>query len=430
MPILPQDYLRTLASVRERCYKVYEQGKKGNLVYFNVDDAKLETVVTHVEQVTRRRFGNNLDKIPPHSRLNHFGGNRVANLKQQWEQQAASLNALEQTRRFIDLVVVSVLVDAGAGQKWTYTTQQGEQIGRSEGLAIASLDMFLDGYFSSDASVKDRVDAQGLKQLTVERMGQGFQVSATNPMSGLDGRSNLLKRLADVLVENNEYFEYEGSYRPGNLVDYLLSKAAGDNKTIKVNDIWQVVMSLAPMWPARITIDDIPLGDVWPCTCLKSEKQQPYDDLVPFHKLSQWLTYSLIDALQQSSLEIKVDGMELMTGLPEYRNGGLLVDHGLLTLKEEHLKRGLAYARQEQGVDGEVEPLFDGSDPLIVEWRALTVVYLDLIHRALEKSMNQSLSLTQVLEAGTWTAGREIAAKLRPVTGGPPIAIKSDGTIF
>jgi hypothetical protein len=189
-------------------------------------------------------------------------------------------------------------------------------------------------------------------------------------------------------------------------------------------------MSLAPMWPARITIDGVPLGDVWPCTCLESNKEHPYDDLVPFHKLSQWLTYSLIDALQQSSLQVTVEGLGTMTGLPEYRNGGLLVDHGLLSLKEEHLKRGLLYARQEQGADGDVEPLFDGSDPLIVEWRALTVVYMDLVHRALEKSLNQKLTLTQVLEAGTWTAGREIAAKLRPVTGGPPIAIKVSRMLY
>jgi hypothetical protein len=60
--------------------------------------------------------------------------------------------------------MVSVLVDAGAGQKWSYTTRQGEKVGRSEGLAIASLDMFLDGYFSSDASVKDRVDGKNKRK--------------------------------------------------------------------------------------------------------------------------------------------------------------------------------------------------------------------------------------------------------------------------
>ncbi len=31
---------------------------------------------------------------------------------------------------------------------------------------------------------------------------------------------------------------------------------------------------------------------------------------------------------------------------------------------------------------------------------------------------------------GTWKAGREIAAKLRPDTKGPPIEVISDGTVF
>ncbi|OBZ80832.1 Uracil catabolism protein 4 [Choanephora cucurbitarum] len=112
-----------------------------------------------------------------------------------------------------------------------------------------------------------------------------------------------------------------------------------------------------------------------------------------------------------------------MTGLPEYRNGGLLVDYGLLTLKLEQAKRGGATQ------EGQL-PAFEGSDPVIVEWRALTVTYLDKIKKEVEKKLGRTLSLAQVLEGGTWTAGREIAAKLRPEDGGPPIVIKSDGTIF
>lgn len=168
MTLLPQDYLRTLGAVRDRCYKVYEQGKKGQLVYFDIDESKLGDVVAQVEQVTRRRFGSDLTKIPPHSRLNHFGGDRLSNLQRHWEHQQQtqpdSLTDLERTRRFIDLIMVSVLVDAGAGQTWAYTTRQGERVGRSEGLAIASLDMFLDGFFSSDPVVKDRVDGKSTKQ--------------------------------------------------------------------------------------------------------------------------------------------------------------------------------------------------------------------------------------------------------------------------
>jgi hypothetical protein len=40
------------------------------------------------------------------------------------------------------------------------------------------------------------------------------------------------------------------------------------------------------------------------------------------------------------------------------------------------------------------------------------------------------LTLAQVLEAATWKGGREIAKMKRPETGGPPIEIESDGTVF
>lgn len=40
------------------------------------------------------------------------------------------------------------------------------------------------------------------------------------------------------------------------------------------------------------------------------------------------------------------------------------------------------------------------------------------------------LTLAQVLESATWKGGREIAREKRPETGGPPIDIVSDGTVF
>ena len=103
-------------------------------------------------------------------------------------------------------------------------------------------------------------------------------------------------------------------------------------------------------------------------------------------------------------------GAELLTGLPEYRNGGLLVDTGLLTLKEQDAKRGLAQYRQNAKVKGqpnmEVVPLFETHDDVIVEWRAVTVGYLDdllvEVNGILGLSGPDKLSLAQMLEAGSW----------------------------
>ncbi|KAG2201614.1 hypothetical protein INT46_008793 [Mucor plumbeus] len=420
MTVLPQDYLRTLKSIRERCQQVYEKGQRGELTCFELHESALPDIIDHVVDTTKRRYPD-LDKIPPHSRLRHFDPKQLQALQDRWQEQ--EVDAVEQARRLIDLVIVSVLVDAGAGQAWRYKARNGENIGRSEGLALASFDMFLDGYFSSSKNVPDRVDVNGLDAITLQRMTQGFQVTEENPMVGLEGRSNLLKRLAKAVEDQPTYFPSINGEpsRPGNLIDFVLSSVenGSQTKSVRIEKLWEAVMSLGEMWPARVQINGIQLGDVWPCASLTDIGN--HENLVPFHKLSQWLTYSLIEAMELS-LGIVIDGMEQMTGLPEYRNGGLLVDYGLLKLKPAELERGTV-------IQGGL-PTFEGSDPVIVEWRALTVVYLDKIKQGVEAKLGCELQLAQVLEGGTWTAGREIASKLRPKDGGPPIVIKSDGTIF
>jgi hypothetical protein len=168
---------------------------------------------------------------------------------------------------------------------------------------------------------------------------------------------------------------------------------------------------------------------------MPSHPTQPWENIVPFHKLTQWLTYSLMVPMQRLS-NVHFVGMELMTGLPEYRNGGLLVDTGLLTLKEEDMERGLEQYHENATRRGqpnmEVVPLFTADDDVIVEWRALTVGFLDLlleeVNTLLGLSGKERLSLAQMLEAGTWKGGREIAEVSRPNTKEPPIMILSDGT--
>ena len=138
------------------------------------------------------------------------------------------------------------------------------------------------------------------------------------------------------------------------------------------------------------------------------------DGWVPFHKLSQWMSYSLLEPLQWAG--VTVTGLDALTGLPEYRNGGLLIDGGVIKPRDPRL---LARSWKPQ-------------DEFIIEWRALTVVLLDelavLVRARLNKSADE-LPLACILEGGTWAAGREIAQELRP-DGAPPLRIESDGTIF
>ena len=208
-----------------------------------------------------------------------------------------------------------------------------------------------------------------------------------------------------------------------NTVKDCLLKQAGHSGDLDVLFLWDTLQSLLiPIWPQdRTVVNGMPIGDAWPLSTLEREDaKSPADSIQPFHKLTQWLTYSLMVPFQRV-LGRKWVNAGSLTALPEYRNGGLFVDLGVLTLKENTLQRGL------QASGGEL-PQFDAGDDAVVEWRAMTLVLIDKLHPVVEARMG--LSMAQLLEAGTWKSGREVAAKRRPTTKSSPILIRSDGTVF
>lgn len=392
-------YLRSLGAVRERCNQVFTKVLDGKSKHFTLHMDKMSQVVQYIVRIIKRDYGSNIASIPPHGRWQHFGSKRLDPL-------IASLagTAVDKTRALTDLFVVSVLLDAGAGDRWSYYDQgTDERVERSEGLAVASLRMFEDGLFSAESDPY-RVDAAKLQRLTLAQLARGLQHSADNLLTALEGRLQLLHRLGQALADKPQYF---AGQRPGNLVDCLLARSS---HAVDVEHLWDIVIDgFGAVWPdSRAKLGDIPLGDVWPCALLPASQ-----DLVPFHKLSQWLAFSILQPIAHF-LGIRIHGIEKMTGLAEYRNGGLFVDLGVLALASDVDKVSVA-------------------DELVVEWRALTVVLLDRTAAMLRKELaatESELTLPMVLEAGTWKAGREIAATLRPDTKGPPIRIVSDGTVF
>lgn len=191
---------------------------------------------------------------------------------------------------------------------------------------------------------------------------------------------------------------------------------------------WDILQTLLiPIWPgSRTTVGGTPLGDAWPLKALQDHAttDDKAEYIQPFHKLTQWLTYSLMVPFQRI-LSVRWLNADSLTALPEYRNGGLFVDLGALSLKKDTLDRGLE-------ASGGNLPLFEAGDDVIVEWRAMTLVLIDKLYRRVLDRMGSGvhLSMAQLLEAGTWKSGREIAARLRPETKSSPILIKSDGTVF
>jgi hypothetical protein len=108
------------------------------------------------------------------------------------------------------------------------------------------------------------------------------------------------------------------------MVDFLEteSKLEGSTRRVPVAALWYTLIhGLASIWPTdRTKLAGIPLGDVWPCDVLKRDSADEAEALVPFHKLTGWTAYSLIEPIEKI-LGWKFEGKENMTGLPEYRNG-------------------------------------------------------------------------------------------------------------
>jgi uncharacterized protein DUF1688 len=399
--------LLSAAAVRDRAHRMLALGE--SLPNFRIDLARLPQAADLVIETMRAAYPT-LD-VPFHSRWRHF----VIDGFDHWDEidrATAWPSPAERARAMFDLAIVSVLLDAGAGPAWRYRDPaSGKHVGRSEGLALASLVMFRDGEFSMWPSHPMRVDGLILADLPDAKLLSGFQVSDDNPLAGVAGRAALLRRLGHTVLAQPEIFGRRDTPRAGGFYDHLAALAQ-DQKIPAPTILSELLTHLGPIWPSRLTLGGIGLGDCWHHAAIKTGDET--NGLVPLHKLSQWLAYSLIEPLQQTGIE--VIGIDDLTGLAEYRNGGLFIDTGVLSLRDERAKSC------EHSVDSE----------LVVEWRALTVALLDRLAEIVRARLNRdrdTLPLAKILQGGTWSAGRALAKKLR-ADGGPPLKVISDGTVF
>lgn len=405
--LIRAQYLLDAAAIRERCENIFLAGLTDRLEHFSIHMQRLDDCIDVVESVTRAHYPD-LD-IPFHSRWRHLEHDGVSLVDDLCDGRGIH-DSSERARIAFDVVVTSVLLDAGAGDQWIYSCNRTDQpLSRSEGLARASFDWFASGGFANDGESL-RVDAERLTAVTPEQLEQAFQVSEHNPLIGVAGRVAILNRLGEALQAQPKVFGAD-TPRVGGLFDHFAAEY--QNQPLAARHILRtLLLSLASIWPASSLVDGASLGDVW---------RHPYAGgqgssagWVPFHKLSQWLTYSLVEPLQHTGLT--VTDLNELTGLPEYRNGGLFLDTNVLTPKDPDIY---------------TIPLAV-SDERVVEWRALTVILLDHVAEGLRARFGmdaQSLPLARVLQGGTWQAGRDLAAKARE-NGKPPLMLASEGTVF
>jgi hypothetical protein len=403
--------LRTTTAVRQRAAQLLVRARNGQSAWFVVDDGRIDAAAGEVVAATRARYPKL--HVPLHSRWRHFEAGGV-DRKAQLERMLPEAPLTARLHAMMDLTFVSVLLDGGAGPDWKYVEPAtGLTFTRSEGLAVASFHAFVAGMFSSDAKRPLQADSAGLRGVVTDHLASAFQVSEANPLVGLEERAILLRRLGEVMAEQPEVFGEDG--RPAGLHDMIVSPLAPDKPhpaDSAAHDILShILISLSALWPAGNAIGDQALGDCWRHSAVRGEGLS--DGWMPLHKLSQWLTYSLLEPFEWNG--VKVRDASALTALPEYRNGGLMMDSGLVRLRDE------AAAGQ----------LWQPGDEIIVEWRALTVALMDEVAAAVRGQLRldeHHLPLARVLEGGSWAAGRELAQRLRG--GLPPLRVASDGTLF
>lgn len=404
------DVLRDPRTIRERCLNITQAVEQNQSAWFTLNKDALQDAADKVVATTRERYPAGL--IPYHSRWRHFEAgsvNRRGELQNALADIFGSPSKVETARAQIDLTVISVLLDAGAGPDWEYSeSRSGQVFTRSEGLGVACFRAFIAGAFSSKPDEPCRVDGNALRKIDANRLAHVFQAHEDNPLIGLEQRATLMNRLGECLLRDPHRFGPDG--RPGEMFFRLTDKARRTD--LAAGELLHALLSgYADVWMTGNQVDDVPLGDCWQHRFAGGQGESA--GWVPFHKLTQWLAYSLLEPFEQAG--VMITAMDDLTGLPEYRNGGLLIDTGVIRLRDPAL----------------AEQPMTPADEAIVEWRALTVSLIDELAPLVRARLGQSdseMPLARVLEGGTWAAGRALAAELRG--GNPPFRIISDGTVF
>ena len=229
------------------------------------------------------------------------------------------------------------------------------------------LNLLRSGLLSYDKKTPYSVCALGLESLSKEEFASAMQHKEENVLLAFEKRYQLLKNLAHIMKKMS-LFTGKNNAELGELYRLFHQKQKQSNRIILYLQriFLKTYLIVSPRyifenWEGPLIVEGHSLGDTWHHPCIKAKYS--CDGYVPFHKLAQWLCYSLFEPLQELS-SIKIEDINKLTGLPEYRNGGLLVDFSYLELKDKNL----------------YDLRHNIQDILVVEWRALTLIALDKIY--------------------------------------------------
>ena len=284
------------AAVRERCALVLRLGRDGRSPHFTLDARSL----AGRRRLRRRGDARELSRSA-HSLSQPLAAffAPAASTAGQGSRSASPATTRSSARASaVDLATVSVLLDAGAGDAWRYREAAtglhlralGGARGRQPRHVCAPAD------FPAMPTSRCGSTVAAWISLSARRWRATFRSTPDNPLVGLRARAALLRRLGARARSDGRTCSAARPRGPGNIVDHLLGRrrrerrGAGACSTLLLDG---VVADLAVRTgdrrrPAR--------------RCRPPSGGRCADDatdgIVPFHKLSQWLTYSLIEPLE------------------------------------------------------------------------------------------------------------------------------------
>ena len=379
-------------AVRQRAHRLLAIGLEDGLAHFRIDLGRLDAAADLVVETTRAAYPG-LD-VPFHSRWRHFavgGQDRWAAIDDAtpWDDEA------ERARAAFDLAITSVLLDAGAGPQWAYRDPDTGASDRPiRGPGAGEPRHVRAGRVLPQSLRSFAGRCQGARKPDRRSAGPPLSSDRGQPVGGCGRVARRCSAVSAPRLRHSPRSSRASMRRdPAGSIDHLAALAGGGSIAAPVI-LSELLRHLGAIWPSRLELGGIPLGDCWRHPAMTTDDAT--SQLVPLHKLSQWLAYSLIEPLQAAGIEVTdIDGL---TGLAEYRNGGLFIDTGVLTLRDP----------------GEAEREHDVGSALIVEWRALTVALLDRLADIVRQRLRKdavSFPLARILQGGTWAAGRAIARR-------------------
>ena len=255
-----------------------------------------------------------------------------------------------------------------------------------------------------------RADADALANFDVADLARGFQVSDDNPLVGLDGRAALLRRLGRLVAAQAGHLRQPRYAAPGRTVRPSWRRWPTDGQLPAPTILAELLRTRPDLAVAadarRHCARRLLAASVAPTADATS-------GLVPLHKLSQWLAYSLIEPLQNAGIAVTdIDGL---TGLAEYRNGGLFIDTGVLTFAmPEAAQRNTTWPHPRRRMAGAYRRAARPGRG----WRAAAAWTRCRLAAARESAGRRNLGR------------RPRLARERRADGSPPVNVISDGTVF